>query len=55
MSKLMIAHEHLDNAIKDLRKSLDYIEKRQFFVSEELLYKTIREMDALTVLSRKFI
>lgn len=54
MSKLFNLHRHLDNAIKDLEKSLERIKNRQFFISEELLCETIREMDLITVLSRRF-
>lgn len=55
MAELMTLHEHLDDAIKLLRKALDTTEKRQFFVSEDLLRKTIAEIDTLEVHLRKFI
>lgn len=53
MNELTILHEHLDDAIKQLKKQLDRVDHRQYFISENLLIKAIQDIDNLTVSLRK--
>lgn len=42
-------HKHLENAINDLKKQLERVENRQFFLSERLLIDAIKNIDDLSV------
>lgn len=55
MSEIMQLHEDLDFMVAQCEKALERIKNRKFFVSEKVISKTIGEIDALLVISRKFI
>lgn len=53
MSELGTLHKNLENAINDLKKQLERVENRQFFLSERLLIDAIKNIDDLSVHLRK--
>lgn len=53
MNELTKLHEQLEDATNLLKKQLERVSNRQYFISEDLLIQAIAEIDNLTVSLRK--